>query len=133
MRNYTILLLLLFVQVGFSQVGIGTTAPTPGYDLDVDGSLLIQEDFKIMGLPSVTTQDDNFKLLLRRPISELPGEVARLDLSKINVAPINVINYEFYNLDFDNLRDVDLQFNAEKYIVGLSNVRDLGRPILKGQ
>lgn len=127
-----IIIFLLFAQVGFSQIGIGTTKPTPGYELDVDGSLLVQKNFKFKSTSSETTQLSDVEFLHRLLNSEPAGEVARLDLKNAPVGPINVINYTFNNLLSDNVEDVDLQFDASKYIVGLSNFRYEGIPIEKG-
>ena len=125
-------MLLLFAQFGFAQVGIGTTSPTLGYELDVDGSLLIQKEFKVSGFPLAKAQDDSFKFLLRLLNSVPEGEVTKLDLDQMTVGPINVINYTFHNLSKDNLEDVDLQFDSSKYVVGLSNVRYVGEGMEKG-
>ena len=118
---------------GYSQVGIGTTTPTPGYELDVEGSLLIQNTFKLEDLPNVNTEGSNFKLLLRKDNSTPPGEISRLDVEEIKVAPVNIIDYKFTKLSKDNLENVDLQYNASKYIVGISNFRYEGQPIQKGR
>lgn len=82
-RKTIIVLLLIFVQIGFAQIGIGTTTPTPGYSLDVDGSLLIQDEFKpgAFSNEGITNTDTEFlvRLLNSSPI----GEVKRLDLSQL--------------------------------------------------
>ncbi|NGX84157.1 hypothetical protein [Aequorivita sp. KMM 9714] len=119
--------------LGYSQVGIGTDTPTPGYELDVEGSLLIQNYFKLENLESVNTESTNLNLLLRKSNSNPPGEVAKLDVKSISVAPVNIINYRFHNLRRDNVRNVDLQYDATKYIVGISNFKYDGEPIIKGQ
>ena len=133
MRNFLIIFLLLFAQFGIAQVGIGTTSPTPGYSLDVDGSFLVQEEFKLGNLQIGASHYDNFKFLLRRLNSEPIGEVTRLDLEQVSVAPINIFNYTFQNLQKDNVTSVDLQFSADKYIVGLSNFQYDGQAIQKGR
>lgn len=122
----------MFAQVGFSQVGIGTNTPTSGFELDVDGSMLVQKNFKFNAVSSGTTQLSSIEFLLRLLNSEPVGEVARLDLKNASVGPINFINYTFKNLFLDNVQDVDLQFDSSKYIVGLSNFRYEGDPIVKG-
>ena len=122
----------MFAQVGFSQVGIGTNTPTSGFELDVDGSMLVQKNFKFNAVSSGTTQLSSIEFLLRLLNSEPVGEVARLDLKNASVGPINFINYTFKNLFLDNVQEVNLQFDASKYIVGLSNFRYEGIPIQKG-
>lgn len=117
--------------MGFAQVGIGTTSPTPGYDLDVDGDLLIQTDFKVNAFPTDVIQSDE-QFILRRINSVPEGEVVKMDMSVLNIAPINVINYAFTNVNLDNLSSVNLQFKADRFVVGLANVRYTGDPILKG-
>lgn len=131
-RYFIVLLLLLFTQFGFAQVGIGTTTPTPGYDLDVNGSLLVQDEFKMTDFPNGTVQNNDYKFLVRLLNSVPPGEVAQLDLTQTLVAPVNVADYVFTNLQSDNVTAVDLQFDADKYIVGLSNFRYVGQEIVKG-
>lgn len=131
--RYIIFLAVLFcAQFGFSQVGIGTEAPTPGYSLDVNGSLLVQKEFKHKTFPLENIQNLESQFLVRVENSVPPGEVKRLDLSQIPVGPINIADYVFENILGDNLVDVDLQFDSSKYIVGLGNFRYTGAPILKG-
>ena len=132
MRLYILITSLLLTQLGFSQVGIGTKTPTPGYELDVNGSLLIQKNFKFNTISSNGTQLSNVEFLFRLLNSQPVGEVSRLDLKESSVGPINIINYTFTNFPLDNVQDVDLQFDASKYIVGLSNFRYEGDPIVKG-
>lgn len=121
------------VTLGFSQVGIGTDTPTSGYALDVEGSLLIQDVFEVDNLPNVTTESTNFKFLMRKNNSNPPGEVVRLDVEEIAVAPVNIINYKFTNLKTDNVQDVNLQYDASKYVVGMANFRYVGDVIEKGR
>ena len=122
-----------FTYLGYSQVGIGTDTPTPGYELDVEGSLLIQNHFKLENLESVNTESTNLNLLLRKSNSNPPGEVAKLDVKSISVAPVNIINYRFHNLNRDNVNNVNLQYDASKYIVGIASFRYEGQPIVKGR
>lgn len=131
-KNLTLLLFLSCTTFGFSQVGIGTTSPTPGYALDVNGSLLVQDEFKVNNFPDGTLQSNNYKFLVRLPNSVPPGEVAKLDLTQIPVAPVNIADYKFTNLQRDNVTNVDLQFDASKYIVGVANFRYEGQSIPKG-
>ena len=131
MKIYT-LLFLFFTQLCISQVGIGVTNPTPGFALEVDGSLLVQKEFKVDALPIGTTPSTNFEFLLRLQNSNPVGEVTKLNLTALPVGPINIANYTFTRLSLDNVTEVNLQFDASKYVVGLSNVRYVGIPILKG-
>jgi len=112
-----------------AQVGVGTTAPQQ--DLHVIGNTLVQETMEIGTLPFVQSTDANFKLLTRLTNSSPKGQVAILDVDDLTVAPVNVINYKFIGVNKDNLRDVNLQYDAEKYIVGLANFRYVGDPINK--
>ncbi|MEX0995452.1 MAG: hypothetical protein WDZ45_00225 [Flavobacteriaceae bacterium] len=113
----------------FSQVGIGTTNPET--DLHIAGELLVQQEFTIKPLPSVTMGDEDFKLVTRLTNSNPEGEIAILNVDSLTVAPINVINYEFSNIRLDNLRNVNLQYTADKYIVGVANFRYVGDAIQK--
>lgn len=123
---------MLSASFGFAQIGIGTTTPTPGYALDVAGSVLIQDELKLKALPDEITQNAEFKFLMRVLNSEPAGEVGRLDVEQVSVAPINIVNYTFHNLQKDNVSAVNLQFPASKYVVGIANFRYEGQVIKKG-
>lgn len=126
MKNLALfsVLFLTFSFPAFSQVGIGTT--TPEADLHVAGKLLVQEEFTIASLPSVSAADEDFKLLTRVSNSEPVGKIAVMDIDQLTVAPINVVNYRFHNLNYDNLEDVNLQYDANKYVIGIANFRHTG-------
>lgn len=129
MKIFTLIAVFCFVQGAFSQVGIGTTDPQAV--LDINGSLLIQTGFKLGTLPTVKSTDEDFKLLTRRNNSTPEGEITVLDVKELKVAPINVVNYNFHTLDGDNLTNVNLQYDANKYIVGVANFRYTGDAIPK--
>lgn len=131
MRNIIFICCFLSFHLGFAQVGIGTTNPTLGYWLDVDGDLLIQSDFKVNAFLAEGIQSDK-QFILRRINSIPAGEVVKMDMSSLDIAPINVVNYYFKNVNSDNLRSVNLQYDESKFVVGLSNVRYVGDPIQKG-
>ncbi|SRX55927.1 hypothetical protein [Aequorivita sp. CIP111184] len=122
-------LLLFIINIGFAQVGVGTLNPQA--ELDINGSLLVQKEFKTGLLPTVKITDENFKLLTRLTNSSPVGEITVLNVDSLTVAPINVVNYKFDNIHLDNLTDVDLQFDANKYIVGVANFRYLGDAVKK--
>lgn len=130
LKKTTLLLFCLFICVtGHAQVGIGTV--TPETDLHIAGDLLVQKDFNIKPLPSATLAEEDFKLVTRLTNSTPVGEIAILNVDSLTVAPINVINYEFTNIYLDNLTDVNLQYDADKYIVGVANFRYEGDAIQK--
>jgi hypothetical protein len=122
-------LILLFSNDAWSQVGIGTQNPQA--DLHVAGEMLVQENFEIQPLPSVNLVDEDFKLLTRVFNSSPAGEITVLNVDSLTVAPINVIDYRFTNISLDNLRDVNLQYDANKYVVGVANFRYVGDAIKK--
>lgn len=122
-------LLLLFSTTAWNQVGIGTEYPQA--DLHVAGEMLVQEIFKIQPLPIVNLADKDFKLLTRVSNSSPAGEITVLNVDSLTVAPINVIDYTFTNISKDNLRDVNLQYDANKYVVGVANFRYVGDAIKK--
>ncbi|MBT0607962.1 hypothetical protein [Aequorivita echinoideorum] len=128
-RKITPLIFLLFCAFGFSQVGIGTE--TPRAALDVHGSMLVQQGFNLGTLPTVKNTDEDFKLLTRLTNSSPVGEITVLDVDSLTVAPINVINYRFNNVSLDNLTNVNLQYDANKYVVAVSNFQYLGDAIPK--
>lgn len=129
MKEKITLLLLLTVNIGLAQVGIGTTNPQA--ELDINGSLLVQKALNIGPLPTVKSTDENFKLITRLTNSSPMGEITVLNVDSLTVAPINVVNYKFHNINLDNLTNVDLKYNADKYIVALANFRHIGAAITK--
>ena len=131
MRKILLLISFIYSCYTFAQVGIGTQNPQAS--LDVNGSMLVQGTFEVGTLPVVTNTDQDFKLLTRltTPTAALEGEITVLDVDNLTVAPINVINYSFTNLQSDNLKDVDLQYDSEKYIVGVSNFQYIGDAVAK--
>lgn len=130
MRTILIALLVLSHLPSITaQVGIGTVNPQA--DLHVKGSTLVQQKMELGVLPFVQSDDADFKLLTRINNSNPIGKIAILDVDSLEVAPVNVINYKFTGISKDNLTDVNLQYDASKYIVGLANFRYVGDPILK--
>jgi len=130
MKNKVIQFLFLScLQFLSAQVGIGTTNPQAA--LEVKGNTLVQEKLQLGTLPFVQSTDANFKLITRVTNSQPKGKVALLDVDSLEVAPVNVINYKFIEINKDNLSDVNLQYDSNKYIVGLANFRYEGDPIQK--
>lgn len=132
MKKYIVIFIFLVTHFGFSQVGIGTDNPTPGYALDVNGDALVQDEVKLNLYPDGALTDDSFNFLVRLLNSSPPGEVAYLDLTSLAVGPVNVADYVFTNLQKDNVTSVDLKYSSEKYIVGLANFQYQGEHIVKG-
>jgi len=131
MNKTTFIILLLFLGVHLSgaQVGIGTQNPTE--DLHVVGDILVQQGFKIDNLNQVGPTEEDFKFLARSKNSSPAGEIKVLDVDDLNVAPITLVDYNFTNIYRDNLTDVNLQFDASKYIIGVSNYRQTGDAVKK--
>lgn len=111
------------------QVGIGVT--NPASDLHVGGDVLVQTNFTLSNLPLVPATEENFKLITRVTNGSPNGEITILDVNELNVAPVNAIDYSFTNVHLDNLTDVDLQYDATKYVVGVANFRHVGDAIKK--
>lgn len=128
MKQYTLIFLFLSLLAN-AQVGIGTT--TPAADLHVVGDVLVQTGFSVGTLNIVTPTEEDFKLITRVTNSLPVGEISDLDVSTLAVAPINTIDYHFTNVSLDNLSDVDLQYDASKYIIAVSNFRYVGDAIKK--
>ncbi len=130
MKKFIIVILAMFqVFITTAQVGIGTDNPLA--DLHVAGDVLVQNEFSLSTIGTVSPTDEDFKLLARIKNSTPVGELSILDLNAIDIAPINVINYRFTNLSLDNLTDADLQFDASKYVVSISNFRYVGDAVKK--
>lgn len=127
--NKITFLLFFIINIGFAQIGVGTLNPQA--ELDINGSLLVQQEFMTGPLPTVNITDENFKLLTRLTNSSPVGEITVLNVDSLTVAPINVVNYKFDNIHLDNLTDVDLQYDANKYIVGVANFRYVGDAVKK--
>ena len=129
MKSQLLLLVLILSQAVLAQVGIGTS--TPQAELDVDGEMLVQEAFVIDNLGTVPALEENFKLTIRSKASTPMGKISLLDVDNLYVAPVNTVNYTFTNIQLDNLDDVDLQYDAAKYVIGIANFRHTGDAIKK--
>ncbi len=127
-RIISILIFCSFLPT-IAQVGIGTE--TPHADLDVKGSVLVRNNLILGKLKTVDSTDEDFRLLTRVTNSDPVGEITVLNVDSLTVAPINVVNYKFEGIKLDNLTNVNLQYDASKYIVALSNFRYVGDPIKK--
>ena len=128
MRIFLVLVLIISAK-SLAQVGIGTTQPET--DLHVAGSTLVQEEFETTQLGSTDNNDVDFKLITRLTNSNPVGEINRLNVDNLTVAPINVIKYYFDDVDGDNLEDIDLSYEADRYLIAISNFRYIGAPIEK--
>ena len=128
MRSIFLFMLIISIKT-MAQVGIGTTQPES--DLHIAGSTLIQKEFKTNQLSSTDNNDINFKLVTRLTNSIPVGEINRLDVNNLTVAPINVIKYHFVDVADDNLEDIDISFEANRYLIAISNFRYIGDPIPK--
>ncbi|PKA82608.1 hypothetical protein ATE92_0741 [Ulvibacter sp. MAR_2010_11] len=113
----------------FAQVGIGTT--TPLADLHVVGDALVQGGLVTTNLTTVSSSEENFKLVTRITNSTPAGKITILDPDYMDVAPINTVNYHFVNVHLDNLSDVNLMYDEDKYVVGVANFRHVGDAIKK--
>lgn len=129
-KNITLPGICFFItSFSFAQVGIGTLVPET--DLHVAGPMLVQEEFTVSTLPTVTATDEDFKLLTRISNADPQGEITELDVDSLTVAPINVVDYKFRQVYLDNLSDVNLQYDANRYVVGVANFRYIGDPVKK--
>jgi len=129
MKKLSTLLLLVTLSQAVGQVGIGTTDPES--DLHVAGDVLVQDSFTLNNLNTVSAIEEDFKLVTRVTSSNPVGEITVLDVDSLYVAPVNIINYSFTNISLDNLSDVDLQYDVNKYVVGIANFRHVGDAIKK--
>lgn len=120
---------ILTCSITIAQVGIGTTNPQA--DLHVGGDILVQEGFRVNNLNTVGPTDEDFMLVSRVTNSTPVGEIKVLNVGNVTVAPVNTIDMHFTNISLDNLSDVDLQYDASKYIVSVANFRYVGDPIKK--
>ncbi len=123
--------LTIFLYSGFllAQVGIGTTKPST--TLHIAGDALVQDGFVTSNLNVVSPLEEDFKLVTRITNSTPVGRITVLDPNSLNVAPVNTVNYHFTNVHRDNLNDVNLLYDATKYVVGVANFRHVGDAIKK--
>ncbi|MBT8261547.1 MAG: hypothetical protein KJO05_01915 [Bacteroidia bacterium] len=129
MRHSILSIFFMVCGLTIGQVGIGTT--TPMADLHVAGEMLVQKKFVTGNLNTVSPVDEDFKLVTRVTNSTPVGQITLLDVDQLNVAPVNTVNYHFTNVYLDNLNDVDLQYDINKYVVGVANFRYVGDAIKK--
>ncbi len=129
MKRLLYILSLLLTGTLLAQVGVGTTAPMA--DLHVAGTMLIQDELVTKNLNTVSSTEEDFKLISRVTTSSPVGQLTILDPDNMNVAPINMINYHFTNVHLDNLNDVDLNYDVTKYVLGVANFRHVGDAIKK--
>lgn len=132
MKKITTLLILISISRAIGQVGIGTENPQA--DLHVAGDVVVQDGFALNNLAVVSATEEDFKLVTRvtnpGPFDPV-GEITVLDVAAKAVAPVNIVDYSFTNIHLDNLTDVDLQYDASKYIVGVANFRHTGDAVKK--
>lgn len=126
---YCLIIVLLSAGFCFGQAGIGTENPQA--PLHIAGDLLVQDSFKVTNIGVVNQTDQDFKLVTRMLTSTPLGELTVLDVSVLDNAPINVFTYEFTNLSSDDLTDVNLQFNASNYVVGIADLRQTSGHVTK--
>jgi hypothetical protein len=129
MKNIFTTMLLLSFCLATAQVGIGVTNPQA--DLHVGGNVLVQENLDLSTFATVGATDEDFKLIALTTNSTPAGEVKVLDVDNLSAPPVSVIDYEFTNIALDNLTDLDLQYDENKYIVGIANFRYEGDAIQK--
>lgn len=129
MKKILLLIAVICFNQAFAQIGIGTNNPQA--DLHIAGELLVQDSFTTSHLTTVSSTEEDFKLISRVTNSNPVGKLTVLDVDQLSVAPVNSIDYSFTNIHLDNLRDVDLQFDATKYVVGIANFRHVGDAIKK--
>ena len=129
MKNIFTLLIFMVLGQAIGQVGIGVISPLA--DLHIGGDALVQDDFSMGNLTTVTAVEEDFKLITRVTNSSPVGKLTVLDVDAKSVAPVNAVDYSFTNIHLDNLSDVDLQYDATKYVVGVANFRYVGDAVKK--
>ena len=129
LKTYLLITTLITFQTLFSQVGIGTTNPTEM--LDIKGDLLITDKIKINSLPSISPNDEGFKLLVRQNNSNIVGLIKKLTPNDLDVVPMRMQNYKITNIKRDDVKNIDLQLDANKYIVSISNFKWIGKGLQK--
>lgn len=113
-----------------AQIGIGTTSPEA--ELHVVGDMLVQNEFTIGTLPTVSPVEEDFKLVTRvTNTGAIDGEITKLNVDSLSVAPVNTIDYHIRTISLDNVTDLDLQYDESKYVIAVSNFRYVGDPIEK--
>jgi len=124
MKRIFILALLLFSQMGFGQVGIGTNTPTE--KLEVVGDVLLTGTLETKKIPTIGTDVENFKFLARVTNSSPVGLIKQLNTDNIDITPIRRQKYKFTNLSGDNIVAVNLNLAIDDYIIILTDFKWIG-------
>ncbi|MCR9181573.1 MAG: hypothetical protein NXH73_01490 [Flavobacteriaceae bacterium] len=112
MKNLLILCLLFTAVPLWAQVGINTQ--TPSTDLDVQGSVKIDEKLYLEN-PGNSTQIRGSKLLIQKT----DEEIIEYDIDQSKYGPINYAQFIFRETSTNGLRNYDTKINIKKYIVTL--------------
>ncbi|MEX2349375.1 MAG: hypothetical protein WD554_00695 [Flavobacteriaceae bacterium] len=103
----------LFISLSFwAQVGINTS--TPSADLDVQGSVKIDEKLYLEN-PGNSTQIRGSKLLIQK----VNDELIEYDITQSKYGPINYAQFIFRETSTNGLQDYDTKISTEDYIVTL--------------
>lgn len=102
-----------------AQIGIGVENPTEM--LEVNGTSVVTDQFKLDGLVSYNGGVDGFNIIAIDPTSEnINGEIRQFN-GQQELMPIIVQPYEIQNIYRDDLNDLNLNIPSNKYIILLSN------------
>jgi len=118
------ILVLLYSQMGFGQVGIGTSNPTE--QLDVVGDVLLTGTLETNTIPAIGNSEVDFKFLARVTNSSPVGLIKQLNTDNIYITPIRRQKYKFTNLSGDDIVAVDLNLAVDNYIIILTDFKWLG-------
>lgn len=111
--KYLQLFTIIFVfSQSWGQVGINT--PNPSTDLDVQGSVKIDEKLYLEN-PGNNNQIRGSKLLIQK----VDKEIIEYDINQSKYGPINYAQFIFRQTSTHGLQDYDTKINTEDYIVTL--------------
>ncbi len=109
-----LLILFFFILCVSSRAQVGINTQTPSTELDVQGSVKIDEKLYLEN-PGNSTQIRGSKLLIQK----IDEEIIEYDINQSKYGPINYAQFIFRETSTNGLRNYDTKISTQDYIVTL--------------